>query len=59
MTPTKSITNFELCKVSFLLGQIFFNAKKTLELGEAGIIIHYAWVILGNVGKKEENYSSF
>lgn len=38
MTPTKSIRNFELCKVSFLLGQIFFNAKKALELGEAGVL---------------------
>lgn len=36
MTATKSIRNFELCKVSFLLGQIFFNAKKTFELRAAG-----------------------
>lgn len=38
MTPTKSITNFELCKVSFLLGQIFFSAKKALELEETVVL---------------------
>lgn len=55
MTPTKSIRNFELCKVSFLLGQIFFNAKNTFELEEAGEL-YTALELLGIEGKGKQKF---